>query len=94
MSDASAFDRLFALVTAFLANALSTGDFCERFEDEFNLRSKRMDLSKRQNEIFGQLFEEVVLYSPYPEDRASYSGYRDESAIRSAAERAWQALQT
>lgn len=92
MSDASVFDRLAGLVDTFLSGELSTQDFCERFEEEFNLRSRRTDLEPRHDEIFQALFEEVVLYSPYEDDRAAYPRYRDERAILVAAENARTAI--
>lgn len=92
MSHASAFHRLLGLVDAFLGGELSTQEFCDRFEDEFNFRTQRTDFEPGQEQIFQALFDEVVLYSPYEDDRAAYSGYRDEQAILRAARRARVAL--
>lgn len=84
--------RLHRLVQEFRAKTLDTKTFCEQFERTYNLELDKTSLSGREATAFGQLFEEVVWYSPFHEDRAEYPGYRTEFDIARAAENAAQQL--
>ncbi|HEU4881031.1 MAG TPA: hypothetical protein VFT45_02265 [Longimicrobium sp.] len=71
---------------------LTTVEFCATYECLYNLEIDKDSLSPVHRSIFQQLFDDVIWYSPFPEDRARYPGYRDEIAIHLAVERAWHAL--
>ncbi|MGH8437405.1 MAG: hypothetical protein ACRERX_23760 [Pseudomonas sp.] len=90
MNDAHS--QLSSVIRAFLEGELNEKDFSERFERLYNLEVDRTTLSPEVANLFEDLFNEVVLYSPFEEDRKKYAGYRDERAIRKAALRAWTRL--
>lgn len=81
------------LIASFREEELSVQEFCSRYENAFNFQISKDQLEQKERSAFQQLFDEVVLYSPFPEDRKEYRGYRDEQAIRQAASQAWSQLQ-
>jgi hypothetical protein len=85
-------DDLLRLIESFLGGSLEVRDFCSRFETGFNFGVDYSKLSESDLKRFEWLFNEVVLFSEFPDDRAAYPGYRDETAIRSAAQATWDAL--
>lgn len=80
--------KLHRLLREFQAGGLGTEDFCAQFERTYNLELDKGTLSPGETTAFGQLFEQVIWYSPFPEDRAEYPGYRNEADIARAAEEA------
>ena len=79
--------KLARLLDGLISGALTTVEFCDNYERTWNFELKREELAPGEAEIFEALFDVVVLYSPYPEDRKSYPGYKDEGTIlRSAKE--------
>lgn len=84
--------RLHRLVHELRAGSLGIEAFCAQFEHTYNLELDKSTLSPDEAAAFSQLFEQVVLYSPFPEDRAEYSGYRSEADIARAADDAAQRL--
>ena len=78
--------RLHRLLHQFRARALGTQDFCTQFEHTYNLELDKSTLSSNEAAAFGPLFEEVIWFSPFPEDRAEYPGYRSEADITRAAD--------
>jgi hypothetical protein len=84
--------RLRRLISEFKAGALETRLFCAQFERTYNLELDKSTLSSAEAAAFGPLFEEVIWFSPFPEERAQYPGYRSEADIARAAEIAAQRL--
>lgn len=74
------------LISDFLSGEIETQAFCDRFERTFNFDTDKAALSEREHGALERLFDEVVYYSPFPEDRAVIPHYRDEAQIRAAAE--------
>jgi len=85
-------ERLRRMVEQFVSGALDAGTFCAWFEEAFNFDTDRAALSRRELKAFTGLFNEVVHYSPLPEERAVIPNYRDEVEIRAAAETCLQKL--
>jgi hypothetical protein len=74
------------------SHRLPVGEFCAVLEQLFNFELDDTDLSAHEDTVLGQLFDEVVLYSPFPDDRARYPGYRSEEDVLAAVDRALTAL--
>ena len=85
-------DRLIKLLHDFSEQVLSVKQFCASYERTFNLEIDRSELSPAERAVFQVLFNEVVYYSPYEEDRIKYPGYRNDAQIRDAAARAIKQL--
>jgi len=62
--------------------------FCIQFEQTYNMELDKKTLSPSEAQALGELFEQVIWYSPYAEERAKVPNYRGEAEIREAAERA------
>lgn len=83
---------LLAAITAYRRGNLSTVEFCDAFERLYNLEVDKHTLAPADRVVFQTLFDEIVWYSPFPDDRSQYPRYRDENAIRHAVENAWVVL--
>jgi len=86
--------RLRRLLAEFRAGKLETESFCAQFEHTYNLELDKSTLSPAEAASFGALFEQVVWYSPFPDERARVPNYSDEASIRQAAEIAAQCIGT
>lgn len=80
--------KLETIVLQFLNEELDVVEFCDAFERSYNFEVEKSDLREDERRIFQALFDEVVLYSPFDDDRKRYAGYRDDAQIRRAAIRA------
>ena len=85
-------DGLRQIIVSFLAGETDTGEFCRRFEEAFNFEADKAALSEQEYGAYERLFNEVVYYSPFPEERAVIPNYRGEAQIRAAAEACLQAI--
>ena len=88
----AAIQGLQQLIQGYLTGERTTEDFAARFETAFNLELDQETISQEEQAILQELFDEVVWYSPFPDERDQYPGYRDEAAIRSTAVKAAEAL--
>lgn len=86
--------RLRRLLAEFQNGTLDTETFCIQFEHTYNMELDKKTLLPSEAQAFGDLFEQVIWYSPYPEERAKVQNYRGEAEIREAAERAAQRIGT
>src|SRR5436305_732287 len=84
--------RLRRLLSEFRGGALSAEIFCADFEDTYNMDVDKRTLTFREAQVFAELFEEVVWFSPFAADVANGPHYRCERQIREAAERAANAI--
>src|SRR4051812_32518767 len=78
-------ELLHKLLADFLAGRIDTALFCSDFERAFNFDVNRRELTPRENAAFERLFNEVVYFSPFAEERATVPNYRSEDQIRDAA---------
>jgi hypothetical protein len=85
-------ETLRRMVERFVSGETDTGLFCVWFEAAFNLDTDKAALSRRELKAFTSLFNEVVHYSPLPEERAVIPNYKDEAEIRAVAEACLQKL--
>lgn len=77
---------LCTLIRDFLDGHLEVTSFCDQFEKMYNLDLDKGVLSPVEAEAFRVLFDKIVWYSPYPEERAQIPNYVDEGEIRRAAD--------
>lgn len=71
-----------------MSSEIDTAQFCEAFEHGYNFEVDKTDLNRIEADAFAELFDEVVFYSPFPDERATIPNYRSELEIKQAAERA------
>lgn len=67
-------------------------EFCRCFENIWNFEVEKSNLTDDLRLRLDDLFDQVVLFSPFPREEWGYAGYRDESEIRRAAEPAMKIL--
>lgn len=84
--------RLHQLLAEFRAGAIDTGTFCAQFEHTYNMELDKGTLSNSEAQAFGELFERVIWYSPFPEERSQIPNYLGEAEIRQAVEQADRTL--
>jgi hypothetical protein len=84
--------RLRRLVAEFRSGKLDAESFCPRFENTYNLELDKRTLSRDEAEAFAALFEQVIWYSPFPDERRQIPNYRSEEDIARAVELAAQRL--
>ena len=80
------------LIDAIRQGAMSVGDFASAVENEWNFGIERATLSEHERTSLQRLFDVVVYYSPYPEERARIPNYRDENDVMLAAQVCREAL--
>ena len=73
------------LLDDFLAGKLRTETFCRDVEIAYNDAIDDSALTPAEQPIFEKLFDEVVWFSPFPDERAAIPNYRSEEQIWQAA---------
>jgi hypothetical protein len=81
---ADALHKLLDLITAAKSRALPIGEFCSRYETVFNLELDKSSLSDSELRPLAALFEKVVWFSPFPDERKRIPHYLGESEIAAA----------
>lgn len=81
-------DRIFRLLRLAIGSDISHDDFRSLFERLYNLELERDEVSAVEFEALQELFDRIVWYSPFPEDRQSISNYIDEAEVDAAVTRA------
>ncbi|MGH7028475.1 hypothetical protein, partial [Brevundimonas sp.] len=82
------------LIDAVRQGTMSVSDFASAVENEWNFGTERAALSEHERASLQKLFDVVVYYSPYPEERARIPNYRDENDVMLAAQICREALQS
>lgn len=90
--DRTSRERLYWLISLFKGGQLSTDAFCREFERSYNFELNKADLSPQEGSAFAALFDKVVWFSPFPEERARIPNYLGEEEIQAAADDAILAL--
>jgi len=85
MSQKFTIEGIKSLIERFQQHAISAQEFCVSFERIWNFDFKKNSVSIEIYEALDFLFDEVVLFSPFPREQWEYPKYRDEMEIRSAA---------
>jgi hypothetical protein len=76
--------RLYWLINLYASGHLDVGTFCKEFEHTYNFEVDKSALSGREREAFAELFEKVVLYSPFPNELATVPFYQSAAQIAAA----------
>jgi len=75
-----------SLIEAVQTGLITVGEFSSSIEREWNFGNERATLSEAQKAAIQQMFDVVVYYSPYPNERARIPIYRDEKDVLHAAQ--------
>ncbi len=90
--DAGARGRLLELIEMALSDAISVQDFCDRFETVYNLQLDKSALGPDEAPVLKGVFDKIVWYSPFPEERAKIPHYIGEDDVKTAVAKAAGAL--
>jgi hypothetical protein len=78
---ATARKRLHDLVRRLREKKLSVRSFCSQFEHIYNLELDKAELSDAEAQAFAALFDKVVWYSPYEDERKEIPNYLGDDEI-------------
>ena len=92
MSDMESRDRIYWLIDEYKSGNIDTQTFCTEFERLYNFELKKDLLLKVERQAFSRLFDRVVYYSPFPDERARIANYLGEDDIRAAVDDAFAEL--
>jgi hypothetical protein len=76
--------KLYWLIDLYASGHHDVGTFCKEFERAYNLEVDRSELSGKEQKVFAELFEKVVLYSPFPSELATVPIYQSAAQIAAA----------
>jgi hypothetical protein len=85
-------DKLYWLIRLFVSDHHDLRTFCREFETTYNFEVDDSELSVQERAVFGDLFNKVILYSPFPEEIKIYPAYQSTEQIRDAVRTAQVAL--
>ena len=81
-------DHLYLLVRKFLADEIGVSIFCRQFENSYNFHTEKTAMTALEASVFQDVFNKVVWYSPFPDERKIVSSYQGETEIRNAVQKA------
>lgn len=84
--------RLYILMERLREGATTVEEFCSQFEKTYNLDLDKAQLSDTESIAFSALFDKIVWYSPFPEERQKIPNYLDEKDILAAVNEAERTL--
>lgn len=82
------------LLADFLNGKLKVETFCRDVRNAYNDAIDEEALTPSEERVFRGLFDEVVWYSPFPDERREIPNYKSEEQIRAAAMRTADELRT
>jgi hypothetical protein len=88
----TAFKMLNGLLCSFCDGNIDAQTFCRAFEQAFNFEVDRASLSREEEAIFKEIFDEVVFFCPFPDEIRLYPRYRNEAQISAVVNTARQKL--
>lgn len=91
-SDRTPRERLYWLLDLFKTEQLDTEAFCREFERTYNLELNKADLISKEASAFAALFDKVIWFSPFPEERTRIPNYLGEEQIQAAVDEALRML--
>jgi hypothetical protein len=77
--------KLYWLIDLFLSGHHNIRTFCSEFERTYNFEVDRTELSADELAVFGELFDKVVMYSPFEDELKIYARYVSGQQVREAA---------
>ena len=80
--------RIRQLLDDFCRRAIDVETFCTEFERTYNLELEKRMLSPTEAAAYAALFEQVIWFSPFEEERRQVPNYTSEADIEAAAEAA------
>ena len=83
-----------SLIEAVEQGSMTVGNFSSSVEREWNFGEERATLPEPHKAAIQHLFDVVVYYSPYPDERARIPNYRDEQDVLLAAQTCRRSLET
>lgn len=90
--DATPKARLRSLMRQLANGSVSVGPFCEAFETIYNLELDKRDLTDEEALAMGTIFDRIVWYSPFPEEREQIRNYVGEKEVEQVVQDAEQTL--
>ena len=84
--------RLENLISLYRGGKVSAEHFCAAFEQVYNLELDKTTLTETEAKAFEYVFNKVVWYSPFAEEREQIPNYLGEEDISKAVEVAVQML--
>lgn len=81
MTDSNSAQSLRKLIESVFVQEISVGTFCEHFERVYNFELEVAGLTATERSVFEELFNKVVYYSPFPEERQKIPNYLSEKDI-------------
>jgi hypothetical protein len=85
-------ERLHRLLDAYARRDIPIADFCSSFETIYNLELDVHELTAPEARAFRAVFERVVWYSPFPEERAAIPNYVGEDEVAASVAEAERIL--
>jgi len=79
---------IFRLLSLRIGDEISHEEFRSRLEQLFNLELGKDEVSPVEYEALAELFDRVIWYSPFPEERQSVPNYIGEGEVDAAVMRA------
>jgi len=73
--------QLYSLLGRALDTEAKIEDFCSEFEAVFNFDLEKTSVTDLEWEIFEAVFEAIIWYSPFPEERAAIPNYKGPGEI-------------
>jgi hypothetical protein len=86
-------DHLHFLIGLFLARQIDISVFCKQFETSYNFHTDKAALTAAEARALEDLFDAVIWYSPFPEERKVVPSYLSEAEIPEAIQLAASRLQ-
>jgi hypothetical protein len=77
--------KLYWLIHLYLSDHHDLGTFCKEFETTFNFEVSDADLSREEWAVFKDLFDHVVMYSPFEDELTAVPFYKSAAQIRATA---------
>ena len=73
------------LVRQLLKGEIEVVEFCDAFENWWNFLVEKSDVNAALHDAYDQLFNIVVWYSPFPEEKEQIINYKSEEEVMEAA---------
>lgn len=77
-------ETLYSLIADVIANKIDMRSFCNQFETTFNVETDKSTLSVHERSAFDGLFDKIVWYSSFPDERKEIPNYLDEVQVMDA----------
>lgn len=79
---------LYKLLTLLNDGQIDVAEFCFEFERAWNFDIDKKELSEYESQIYNAIFDKIVWYSPFPEEREEIPNYIGEKEVRDVAKNA------